>query len=84
MPIDAAVESVLSVVETHQVLLLAWVRGLDPAAWLEGAPFLKIPRQGQGSTLSPYILGTDPGPSQSEDMMSIQALQRTPGRDGFS
>ena len=43
MQIDAAVESVLLVVEAQGVLRRSgW--GPEPASWLEGASFLKIPR----------------------------------------
>src|SRR5262249_7991104 len=43
MQIDAAVESVLLIVEAHG-LLPRYRWGPEPASWLEGTPFLKIPR----------------------------------------
>jgi hypothetical protein len=41
--VDAAVESMLLGVETHRHGLRG-VGGPEPASWLEGASFLKIPR----------------------------------------
>src|SRR5207244_690256 len=46
--IDAAVESVRLVVETHGTPW-AWDREPKPASWLGGAPFLKIPRWAEAS-----------------------------------
>src|SRR6516162_7887179 len=76
--IDAAVESMLLVVEAHAWSPLAWVREPDPASWLEGASFLKIPRWGRSfAALGPYTLGTGPGPPQKETMISIKPLNQT-------
>ena len=40
--VDAGVESVLLAVEAHRGLRVGW--GPDPASWLGGASYLKIPR----------------------------------------
>src|SRR5262249_31112480 len=40
---DAGVESVRSVVEAHVMVSLGWA-GPEPASWLEGTSFLKMPR----------------------------------------
>ena len=53
MQIDAAVESVLLVVEAQGVLRRSgW--GPEPAAWWEGASFLKIPRCDKDNTWIAY------------------------------
>ena len=52
--------------------------GSEPGSWLEGAPFLKLPRWDKDSSLSPLPLG-QARPIPIEYMMSIQALHLTGG-----
>src|SRR5262249_508364 len=42
-----------------------WAGVLEPASWLEGASFLKIPRWAKASPWARLPLGTGPGPSSS-------------------
>src|SRR4051794_4234805 len=81
MEIDAAVKSVLLVVESHS----HWLRlrslrsdgaGLDAASWSKRTPLLKIPRPGQSlRALSRIPIGTSP-PIPAEAMMSIHAIYK--------
>ena len=75
--IDATVESVRLVVETHVRVSFGMGPGPEPASWLEGAPFLKIPRWGQGLGLEPVYPWDRPRPIPGETMISITSLHRT-------
>jgi hypothetical protein len=75
--IDAAVELVSLLVETHHGSPWAWARVLEPASWLEGASFLKIPRWAEASASSPYTLGTSTQPIPTEAMKIIQRMKLT-------
>jgi hypothetical protein len=48
--------------------------GSEPASWLEGASFLKIPRQAKASALSRIPLGQAPAhPNRDHDKYQIVA-----------
>ncbi len=64
MEIDAAVKSVLLVVESHDHCLSLDGAGLEPASWLKRASLPKIPRWATASAASLYNPWDEPGPSQ--------------------
>src|SRR6516162_8660656 len=56
---------------------LRWAWAPEPASWLEGAPFLKIPRLGQRSRAEP-VYPWDRFPAHPKGaMMIIKSLQQT-------
>src|SRR5690242_3299779 len=63
--IDAAVECVRLLVETHHGSPWAWVRALEPASWWEGVDLPENPTLGQRLGVASLVpLGQAPGPSQ--------------------
>src|SRR3954467_1861214 len=83
MEIDAAVKSVLLVVESHNhCLRLRSLHsdgaGLDPAPWSKRTPASENPTtRPKPSGLEPYIHWDKPGPSHGMAMMRIHPLQPT-------
>src|SRR5712692_8412859 len=63
MQIDAAVESVLTLVETHHGPPWTWVRCLSPHRGWKASALPENPTLGRGTSLSPFYLGTGAGPS---------------------
>src|SRR2546422_6563931 len=63
---------------------LRWAWAPEPASWLEGAPFLKIPRWADASAPSPFYPWDWLPAHPKAAMMIIKALQQTAGAGSAS